>query len=286
MADGLAALASRAESLRPVVSRAVDSAGESWTGVAADAFASYGASLATLADGSGSPLRTVARLLGRYADALEVAQRSVSAAARVEPVAVGRQETGLAWRAYTAECAAIAGELEAVAASVASMTRRCRVADVLSSPSSGANDSGARWSAVQMALLDLQGLRGNVLGWVGYARYYEKGAGSLVAQGRAWAASDDIWRMTQEAVEGSNWGMLVSGGLAADEMSPVVARVAQAAGVVGKALGPIGLGLGVGQVAVDFRDRNHGRAGYGAVTTGLGALTFLPPPVGLACGTA
>ena len=137
-----------------------------------------------------------------------------------------------------------------------------------------------------MALMDLQGLRGNVLGWVGYARYYEKGAGSLVAQGRAWAASDDIWRMTQEAVEGSNWGMLVSGGLAADEMSPVVARVAQAAGVVGKALGPIGLGLGVGQVAVDFRDRNHGRAGYGAVTTGLGALTFLPPPVGLACGTA
>lgn len=294
VADGLTAWASRAEALAQEVRRGREVAGESWAGAAADAFASYGVELEDLTGEAAEPLRAIGRALGRYADALEVAQRSVEAASLVVPVTEGRREAGLAWQAYRSECAAVAAELAAIAGGVAALAGRSRVVEVVSARSASGSRGGStphlseeQWQGVQLALLDLQGLRGNVLGWVGFMQYYERGAGSLVAQGRAWAASDDIWRMAQEAVEGGNWGRLVSGGLAVEEMSPVVARLSQGAGLVGKALGPLGLGLGVRSSATELRDGNVDRGSYQAVATVLGGVaTFAPPPVGLACGSA
>jgi len=292
VADSLVAVLSHVAALGPGVRRGRDAAVESWSGASAGAFASYAESLVRLVDGSEEPLRAIGRALHRYAGALEVAQRAVEAASLVVPVAEGRREAGRAWRAYTAECVAVAGELESVAQGVAADARGSRVAEVLSPPAAGSGSgasphlSEGQWRGLKMSLLDLQSVRGNGFGWVGYARYYERGAGSLLAQGRAWKASGDSLRVIQEALEGRNWGDLWRGGLTAEQMGPTLSRVGWVVEKAGKSLGRFGLGLGGLQIAADILDHNIDRAAYHGVTTALGTLTALPPPAGLACGTA
>ncbi|WP_440711388.1 WXG100 family type VII secretion target [Herbiconiux sp. YIM B11900] len=89
---------------------------------------------------------------------------------------------------------------------------------------------------------------------------------------------------------GQNWGSLTQGlsNLLGDgAMASRVGSAAEFLGAAGKWVGPVGAVLGVVTVGVDVAEGNYGRAGYDAVSTGLGiAAMVTPPPANLALGIA
>jgi uncharacterized protein YukE len=308
-ANQLCALAERSEAVAHTVGRGKDEALESWSGEAADNFTGYAHALVTLAEASSEPLRSIRRAVHRYADALGTAQRRIEdAAARHEAAlaaaewidaqhaaaAEAEHDAQAAWEAYESECVAVAGDLHRIAQGVVTATSNNRVTTVLSTEARVASGQGvggpepgaANWPAVQFTLLDLQAMRGNAFGWVGYLKRYQPGAGSMIQQGRAWAASDDIWRMAQRTFEGSNWDELVRGAMATEDQTPAMSRLSQV-GHVGKALGPAGVLLGGFQTYQEFAQGNETRGYYDGSITALGmAALATPPPVSLVCGAA
>ncbi|MDO9396790.1 MAG: hypothetical protein Q7T71_09615 [Herbiconiux sp.] len=89
---------------------------------------------------------------------------------------------------------------------------------------------------------------------------------------------------------GQNWGPLAQGASNLVGDGALAARLGSAAellGSAGKVLGPVGIALGVVSVGTSIVKGDYVRAGYDAVSTGLGVAALVtPPPVNLALGLA
>lgn len=143
---------------------------------------------------------------------------------------------------------------------------------------SGGSGGGSSWHedlydsggmAGYYAVMNFAGLQGSAFGLVGHF-------GKL-----------DDFTFAANMFGGSNWRQLFMAGLSADELGVGMTRFAGAAGVVGKAIGPIGAAISWGNVASDVASGDYDRAGYNAVMAGLGTAALLPiPPANLICGGA
>jgi hypothetical protein len=87
---------------------------------------------------------------------------------------------------------------------------------------------------------------------------------------------------------GDNWGALIRGGLAAEDMSTTVSGLAKTASFAGKALPVLGLTVGTAQTVQNLREGDMANATYDGINTALAAGSFIPGPVGWVClgGTA
>jgi hypothetical protein len=87
---------------------------------------------------------------------------------------------------------------------------------------------------------------------------------------------------------GDNWGALIRGGMAAEEMSTSISGLAKGASIAGKALPWVQLGVGFAQIGVDVHEGDMANATYDGINTALGMGSLVPGPVGWVClgGTA
>ncbi|MFJ6000817.1 hypothetical protein [Arthrobacter sp. NPDC092385] len=88
---------------------------------------------------------------------------------------------------------------------------------------------------------------------------------------------------------GEGWGAELQrlGGVLPEGFSGRVGSLAEPLGAFGKAVGPIGVGLGLVTVGQDVAEGNYDRAAYHFATTALGGAALItPPPVNLALGLA
>jgi hypothetical protein len=141
------------------------------------------------------------------------------------------------------------------------------------------------FDTLKVTLFDMRDWQATIFGGIGYANFYEKGAGSIWEQGRAWEESEDGWRGTQEALEGKNWEEIMRGGMTDEEITSGMAKTAGVVGKVGRVLGPLGVAGGVFLTGHDIVEGHTGRAAYDGITTLIGgAALFSPPPADLVLG--
>lgn len=197
-----------------------------------------------------------------------------------------------AWASYESERDIIAKRLHELAATANDGTKGSSLTEPVMHAveeeerrAESEEKSKGAYEALKLTLMDIRDMRSSAMGWIGYLKHYEKGAGGIFEQGQKWLKSDEAFKNWREFADGKNWEELIKRDLVVK--GPEAEDLTKWIGRGGKMLGPLGVAAGGFTTYEDFAHGHKARGVYDGVTTALGGLALVtPPPADLACGAA